>query len=204
VSAGDSKLVYCGTCGLLQQLPSLASAERAHCAQCSAVVGRYRPDSLNRTIAIALAALITFFVANLYPFIVVKAFGILAIDFIWSGTQALWSTGFEAVATVVFIMSMVVPLVKLLVLIMAVTAARSRHTVPGTRAIYKTYRWLADWWMADVFLLAGLVTLIRLAQLSDATPGPGLYAAGVLVVLTNAATLSFDPDLLWRDRRTKA
>jgi len=52
-----------------------------------------------------------------------------------------------------------------------------------------------------VFLLAILVSLVKLGELATVLPGRGLFAFAAVVVLTILATVSFDPVLIWEPER---
>jgi len=56
---------------------------------------------------------------------------------------------------------------------------------------------IGPWAMLDVFLLAILVSLVKLGRIATVTPGPGLLAFTLLVVLTILATVSFDSKAIW-------
>ncbi|MCP4330853.1 MAG: paraquat-inducible protein A [Alphaproteobacteria bacterium] len=196
-------ILCCPTCGLLQQTPTIEVGDRAACPRCRAIVYRRRSDSIDRTLAFAFAGLIMYLLANSFPLIVVKAFGVRAVDFVWTGVAAMWGAGFQSVAAVIFTLSIVLPLFKLLLLTWLSLVARGGRPVRGTRQVYKIYMVLTDWWTVDVFILACLVGLSRLAQLVDASVGLGLYAMAALMVLSLAASVSFDPRLLWKAQGSK-
>ena len=204
MTAGSLITVCCIVCGQVQRVGRLAGGERAHCYRCQNLLRRGRPESISRTLAFAFAALILYLPANLYPIIVVKAYGILAVDFVWTGTHALWQRGFDSVAALVFLFSMLIPLLKTLILISCALMALRPSGGWQSLMAFRIYKAATEWWMVDVFLLAALVTLIRIAQLADATAGPGLYAVAGMMICTLAASLSFDPELLWKDRRVDA
>jgi paraquat-inducible protein A len=51
--------------------------------------------------------------------------------------------------------------------------------------------------MLDVFVMAVLVSLVKLGELATVLPGIGLFAFAAVAVLTMAASVSFDPALIW-------
>ena len=69
--------------------------------------------------------------------------------------------------------------------------------------MYRVIEVIGPWAMLDVFLLAVLVSLVKLKQLATVLPGPGLLAFTAVVVLTILASASFDPRLIW-DESAKA
>ncbi len=51
--------------------------------------------------------------------------------------------------------------------------------------------------MLDVFVMAILVSLVKLQALAQVIPGKGLLAFALVVVFTLFASASFDPQLIW-------
>jgi paraquat-inducible protein A len=64
--------------------------------------------------------------------------------------------------------------------------------------IYKFIDAIGPWSMLDVFLLAVLVSLVKLGSIATVLPGPGLIAFSLVVVLNMLATQSFDPKMIWQ------
>jgi paraquat-inducible protein A len=57
--------------------------------------------------------------------------------------------------------------------------------------------------MVDVFVVAILACLVRLGALMTITPGPAALAFAFVVILTMISAMSFDPRLIWDQRRAK-
>ena len=51
--------------------------------------------------------------------------------------------------------------------------------------------------MIEVMMLGIMVALIKIAELARVIPGIGMFAAGALVLLIAAMTVSFDPHEVW-------
>ena len=66
-------LIACHECDLLQQRPPLPMGATARCARCGAVLYRRKRNSLDRVLALTIAGLILFIVANAYPLAVINA-----------------------------------------------------------------------------------------------------------------------------------
>jgi paraquat-inducible protein A len=106
------------------------------------------------------------------------------------------------VAAIVFMASLVIPLVKLAGLFFLVMSSIIKR---GRRLRWRTnlYRFIdavGPWAMLDVFLLAVLVSLVKLGQLATVVPGPGLFAFTGVVVFTMLASAAFDPKLIWQPK----
>src|SRR5438093_12663946 len=93
----DTSLVACPHCDLLQRLPDLAPGASARCPRCDEELWRRREDSLNRTLALALAALVLFAIANSVPMLSLEAVGHQASTTVFGGARPLWIDGEELV-----------------------------------------------------------------------------------------------------------
>ena len=115
--------------------------------------------------------------------------------------QLMWVVPIAA-AAVVFVASMVVPLLKLagLLFLVVTTQLGSARWRRLRTQIYRFIDVIGPWAMLDVFLLAVLVALVRLGQLATVLPGRGLIAFTAVVVLTLLASAAFDPRLIWKEK----
>jgi paraquat-inducible protein A len=197
-------IIACSTCNLMQRVETLEPGLTAECARCgSVIIARRGHDSLARTAALSLAALILYVPANIYPILHMYYYGAYTENTIWDGCVRLFQDRQYLVAAIVFSASIVIPLFKLLGLFyLTVTAkAGSRSRRRERTLIFRFIEAIGPWAMLDVFLLAILVALVRLQQLASIYPGPGLLPFASVVVLTILASASFDPTLIWEPQR---
>jgi paraquat-inducible protein A len=192
------RIVVCKTCGLAQRLEELPPGTVAECARCGSRLGK-SVNSLGRTAAFSLAALIFYVPANVYPVLQMELYGAHSESTVWDGCVTLFQEGERFVAVIVFAASILSPVLKLLGLfyLVATTAARSTRRRPERTWIYKAIEVIGPWAMLDVFLVSVLVALVKLGELATVLPGRGLIAFTAVVVLTILASTSFDPALIW-------
>jgi len=191
-------LIACDACGLINRLDRIAPGEIAECARCGELIQKYNPNSRARTAAFALAALCFYVPANLYPVLRMEYLARFSENTVWSGVVTLYRDGMWFVAAVVFCASILVPLLKLLGLLFLVI----RWGPKWQRQRAWIHRWisrLGPWAMLDVFLLAVMVSLVKLQQLATVTPGPGVAAFAAVVVFTLLASSSFDARMIWEE-----
>ena len=150
------------------------------------------------TAACALAALFLYVPANIYPVMAMHYLGRETENTVWGGVLALWQDGMWGVAVIVFLASMLIPLLKLAGLFYLVTSRNGRGGRWRTR-ICQAIEKIGPWAMLDVFLLAIMVAVIRFGRFATVVPGPGIVAFTAVVVLTLAASASFDSRLIWKD-----
>jgi paraquat-inducible protein A len=198
-------IIACKTCGLLQRIEALKPGSAAECFRCGTVVGKHPVDSLGRTAAFSLAALIFFVPANIYPILLMDFYGAYSESTVWDGCVKLFQDGQWPVATIVFLASILVPILKLLGLLFLVvsTKFRSAFWQRERTSIFKVIDVIGPWAMLDVFLLAILVALVKLGSIATVLPGRGLIAFTAMVVFTLLASASFDPALIWEKTEKK-
>lgn len=199
-------LVACKICGLVQRVGALAPEAQAVCPRCGAVVVEHKVNTLGRTAAFSLAALMFYLPANIYPILQMELYGAHSENTVLDGCVSLFQHGQRLVAVIVFLASLLIPFLKLLGLFYLVITTRfaSRRRRLERTWIYRLIDVIGPWAMLDVFLLAILVALVKLGELATVRPGPGLFAFAAVVVLTILATTSFDPAQIWEtpDERT--
>ena len=191
------EVIACRTCDLLVEVSPVDRGTRAVCPRCRSKVADRKPNSLHRTGAFALAGLLLYIPANIYPILRMEFYGAYSESTVWDGCVKLFQDGMWFVAVIVFLASIAIPLAKLLGLFFLVTTARSMRWQRARTRIYKFIDIVGPWAMLDVFLLAVLVAIVKLEQLATVLPGPGIVAFTCVVVLTILASLSFDPRLIW-------
>jgi paraquat-inducible protein A len=120
-------------------------------------------------------------------------------DTILSGVAYLWHSGSWPLAVLVFVASVLVPLLKLLALsyLAASTQRRSRVRQRQKTRLYRLLEFVGRWSMLDVFVVMVLVALVKMGALANIQAGPGAMWFGAVVVLTMFASMSFDPRLIW-------
>lgn len=191
--------ITCNSCGLIQRLEPLPPGRYAECARCGMTIAKARRNSLNRTAAFSLAALVLYVPANIYPILEMDFRGFYSKSTVWDGCVKLFEDGQLVVAVIVFMASILVPLCKLLGLFFLVVTTKLGMR-PGQRLRTRVHRFIeviGPWAMLDVFLLAILVSLLRLGSIATVTAGPGLVAFVSVVVFTLLASASFEPRLIW-------
>jgi paraquat-inducible protein A len=196
-------VLSCETCGLTQQVEPLSPGTSAECIRCGSTVATRPAGNMDTTLALTIAALLLYVPANIYPILTMNLYGSYNENTIWDGVVSLMQHDEYFVAAVVFLASIVIPLLKLLGLFFLVVSVKlgSGRRLRGRTRIYQFIDAIGPWAMLDVFLLAVLVALVKLGDLARVIPGPGLVAFTCVVVLTMLASQSFDPKLIWNSER---
>jgi paraquat-inducible protein A len=102
-------------------------------------------------------------------------------------------------ALLVFVASIIVPLIKLIALgsMLLLTRQKSPAFLLSRTRLYRSIDFIGRWAMIDMFMLSILVDLMRFGELAEITPGAGAMYFSAVVILTMIAVSSFDPRLMW-------
>lgn len=158
-----------------------------------------KPDSITRSWALLIAAMICYIPANVLPVMQTGSLFGSQTDTIMSGVVYLWSSGSWPLALLIFFASITVPMLKMLALIVLLLSVqfRSAWRPKGRTRLYRVVEFVGRWSMLDIFVIGILVALVQFQALATIRPGPGALAFGAVVVLTMFAALAFDPRLIW-------
>ena len=191
--ASELGLQLCHDCGRVCQ------ANTVECPRCDALLHRRKPDSIARTWALLIAALILYVPANLLPVMYTDMFGSGSENTILSGVIEFWRDGSWDIAVIIFIASVVVPCAKFLVLavLLVTVQRRSRWAMKERARLYRFIETIGYWSMLDVLVVALVAALVQFRALSTIEPRLGILFFGLVVVLTMIAAMTFDPRLIW-------
>jgi paraquat-inducible protein A len=188
----------CHDCGLLVHLTH-PHARGARCARCGAALHARKPQSLQRTWAYVIAALVCYVPANALYIMTITSMGKAEPSTILSGVIYLLHHGMWPLALIVFVASVFVPLMKIVILLFLLVSVQRRsrwRPVERTR-LYRLTEAIGRWSMVDIYVVTILVALVKLGNLATIEAGAGAVFFGAVVVLTMLAAESFDPRLIW-------
>lgn len=190
-------LTQCPECDLLQRNPTLPAGAAARCVRCGALLHRNQPDSLERTLALTLAGVVLFAVANGFPFLSFQMQGQTTETTLITGVQHLYEQGMWQLAAVVLFTSILAPGLQLGLLLAVLLPLAVGRLPRGFPTLFRYVQTLTPWAMMDVFMLGILVAVVKLSDLATLVPGPSLFAFLVLIFVLAAAQATLDPDIVW-------
>lgn len=190
----DDELAVCHCCDAL-----VGKSVADDCPRCHSKVHKRIVDSFQRTLALLVAAVVLYLPANLLPIMTTVKLGEIRTDTILSGVIHLYESGNYAIASIVFIASIVVPIGKIITLAYLLWAIhKKKHGNPRRQTLlYRITEFVGRWSMIDVFVVTLLVALVQFGVLANVEPNGAIVCFAGVVVLTMLAAETFDPRLLW-------
>ena len=200
-TAMELGLIPCHACGMVSR--PAPSAEVARCLRCNASLHLRIPNSASRCWAFLIAGYILYLPANLLPIMYTGTLSGIRRDTIMSGILYLWESGSGGIAVIVFIASIMVPLLKLGALTFLLISVRGRFPWPQRERtmLYRLLKLVGRWSMLDIFVAAILTKLVQFRFLATVEVGPAAFPFGAVVVITMIAVMQFDPRLIWDSKQ---
>ena len=151
ITARALGVIGCAVCGLVcRAAPPGVDVE---CPRCGQPLHLRKPDSVMRTWAFLLTAILLYIPANVLPIMHTRTLLEEREDTIISGVVALWAGGSWDLALIVFIASVVVPVAKIVVLAVLLLSVQF-GSLGGRRRrtrLFRLVEWVGQWSMLDIF-----------------------------------------------------
>ena len=187
------------------QLGESVFAQTSHCPRCGIKLCKRKSFSMQRTTALLVASAVLYIPANLLPIMSYTSLGLTKTNTILSGVLKLVREGFYFIAAIVFIASIVVPLLKILLLAILVVSVKFEMVrfIKARAAIYRAIEIIGRWSMVDVFVVTIFVALVQFDFAYTVEPEAAIIVFAGVVMLSMMAADSFDPRLMWDQHQAK-
>ena len=185
------RYIRCNFCGAT----NLRS--RDFCRRCGSKITINPKSSLQTAFAFLVAAIIFYIPANIYPILETSKFGTPEASTILEGVIAMYKAGDYPVAMIIFIASIMIPILKFIVLFYILFSLWRKKCKKLEQKIwlYHLIEFTGPWSLIDVFVVVILVALIHFKNIAI-IPGIGATSFALMVVLTMMSALSIDVRVL--------
>jgi paraquat-inducible protein A len=192
-----SSIIACHECDLIHHIKPLPAKGTAHCIRCGAVLYKHKPNSLDRTLAFAMAGLILFILANSFPFLGLKIGAQFRETNLITGIYELYVQGMQVIAILVLITTVLVPFTQMMCLFYILLPLKFGRLPKRLPLVFRFLQSIQPWGMMEVFMVGILVSVVKLAKMAKIIPGISLYSFLALIFVLTAMTVSLDAHLIW-------
>lgn len=171
-----------------------------NCPRCGAVVASVNENCIQKCLAFLIAAVAIYIPANMYPMMITVYMGNGEESTILEGVVVLWEMGSYFVSAVIFLASVCIPILKIIVLFYLCCMYKTFKRAKKKKMLgilYRTVEYIGKWSMVDVFVVAIMVSIVRMGNIMIIDPGSALVSFGAVVILTILAAKQFNPKILW-------
>lgn len=190
-------LIVCPECDLLHRRRPLSEGGRAYCRRCGALLYTNRRNSLNRSLALTIGGAILFAISFTFPFLEIKAEGIVEETTLLSGVNTLYLQGWPILSALVGFTTVMVPFFQLASLLYVLVPIRFGRRPWMLAEVFRFAQILHPWQMMEVFMIGILVAMVKLSKMAAIVPGTAVFSFAALILVLAGIGVTLEPSLIW-------
>lgn len=192
-----TNLIACPGCDLLLHRIEATPGKKLYCPRCNTVLLHKKIHSVTKVLAISISGLLAYIPAIFLPLLTLHTMGMTQNGSIFDAFLSFYHQKYYFVAVLIFITSVFFPLLNLSLLFSVSLQLKIRlysHSLPF---LFRTTLHMDEWGMPDVYLIALLVSIIKISSVATIDYNTGFFCFIFLVLMTRAATSALDPNAFW-------
>jgi paraquat-inducible protein A len=190
----EDELIRCPTC----EAVNIDKGKNNICRRCGTPIYKHQYFKTEKSWAFLITAIVAYIPANLYPMLITKQFGTSDGSTILGGVILLWEHGSYPIAAIIFVASIIIPVLKFLILfylLISVKYPLGKDKKVNKHKLYYMTEVIGPWSMIDVFVVAILAALIHMENI-EILAGTASTAFALSVFFTLLAAHAFDERLI--------
>jgi paraquat-inducible protein A len=192
-----SALTACHGCDLLVEEGNIPPRSKAICPRCGSFLYEPKENTVNNSLALVITGLLLLWPAISMPIVEMTILGDTSFNSLLNASIKIYQAGYAWVAFVVFFTSILAPAAKLLVLLTVLLHIKSKRHTKLLPRLFRYYVKLDTWEMLDVYIIAMLVSVIKLFDIAAIHGGLGLYCFVGLLLTSILVTVKLDKKQIW-------
>jgi paraquat-inducible protein A len=192
-------LIACPECDFLMAKIATEKNHNASCPRCHYVLYRYRKHATDKSLALVLTALLLFVPANFLPIMKLNMLGKQSYDTVWSAVVGLYNADMRAVAGLVLLCSLIIPLLKLVCQLWVLVSLKGYSGQPLACTLLRWYQHLREWGMWEIYLLGIFVSMVKIGDVAELHLGIGLFCFIALLIVQVGLEATMSLQQFWHD-----
>jgi len=194
-----TQLIACQQCDALYDTPILKQGQSAKCTRCGCLLAERKVDSIDRSFFWSIAGIILSVPAIYLPIMGVALLGQYNQATLFDCILALIDRGFFMIATLVFLFTLAIPIVRLLGAFYITYSFKFNRLKPSLLYFFRAYHHLDNWAMLNVFMLGIVVSMYKLLDDTELSVNMGLLAFILWLICSTIASSALDQDYIWQE-----
>lgn len=196
-SSSTQAVSACPQCDLLLQLGQTPDRHTCVCPRCGYVLRTSRPGTVDKVLALSITGLLFFLPAMLLPLLTLEKLGMSDRANVVDTVVQFFRNEYYFVSFMTLVSTIVFPLALLaLTLVISFQLKRGRPSKRLAR-LFRVYCHLEEWAMIEVFLLAILVSIVKMIHTADIVFNAGFFSFIALVFVTFGICVVLDKAQYW-------
>ncbi|MCK5915648.1 MAG: paraquat-inducible protein A, partial [Deltaproteobacteria bacterium] len=190
-------IIVCHDCDLILDNRHIPSGYASNCPRCGAKIPYANPESVERVLVFCLTALILYIPATFLPIMDLNSFGFTSVGNIFNSVTVTFQQGFYLMAAVLLLTAVIIPLLLPLLLFIISVSILTKRAPALQAALLRTFQYLKEWGMSDIYLLGILIAIIKIAGLATIQYRVGFFCFIGLTVFTLLAANALHKSIFW-------
>ena len=190
-------LSLCHECDLLHEIPKIDVGKSAHCSRCGALLFHKQSEGITASLALALAGLVFFLLANFFPILSFSLRGNTKYNQLIDGAITFLQTDYWPLGIVVLVFSVITPFLVLCFLLSILIPLQLGVRPRLLEWQLRTLVFLRPWAMAEILLVGVMVAYVKLGDFAVVHVGISLVSIMAMVLTTLMAFALLDFHSLW-------
>ncbi len=188
----------CPSCDLLLSSVPVASGEKLLCPRCHTCLHQEKSDSISKVLAISLAGLVVYLPAMFLPLLNIHTMGMEQSCSLFDTFLYIYHQHYYLVAVLLLLTAILFPLFRLALLCMVSFQLKMHLYLRVLPFLFRTATFLDEWAMVDVYLIAILISTIKIHKMASIAYDMGFVCFVLLVFFTKATSTALDKKTFWQ------
>lgn len=193
----ENGFIACHECDFLHSIIPVPENKKAICIRCGAVLYQNIPNTIEKSLALNLTALMLLIMTHVFPFISMDLNGRIEENRFLSGVLALYRLGMGEVGVLVFLTSVLFPFLTIAGMLYIFFPLKLGYRPWKAGRVFRMVKVLTPWSLTAVFMLGVLIAFVKLLDLANIIPGISLLSFVGLMVVLAAAQANLNPLVVW-------
>jgi paraquat-inducible protein A len=193
----DGNTVACVECDLLVSIPKLGMRQRSLCPRCGEVLSHGNVQRARLALPYGICAALLLPLSLLFPFLSFARSGVSNEINLIQSAWALYLDGSVVLSGIVFTFIIILPACVVAAVIWVALSLNLNRYLQGVHTAARFIYVVTAWSMVEVFIIAVLVSLIKIAHMASVEMGLSLWSYVAFALFTVAALAKLDKYVVW-------
>jgi paraquat-inducible protein A len=167
------------------------------CPRCRYTVRTPKKNTVTRTLALSLTGLIIYIPAHFVLLLELDALGLIDQANVIDSLIAVYQQKYLFVALVILFTAVLIPLIKLILLLIVSSGLKKNLFARQLPTLFRWYCHLEEWGMTEIFLIAILITIIKMGHTAVISYETGFFCFVGLSLILVSAVFTLDKPYYW-------
>lgn len=193
-------IIVCPDCDMIVAVQPLniPYGSQLICPRCRYRVRVPKKNSIERTLALSITALLLFLPAHFMLLLRLESLGIFDQGTVFDSMTVMYSQKYFVVALMVLLTAILIPLAKVVLLFIVSFNLAQQNSTKYSAKLFRWYCHLEEWGMTEVYLIGIFVTIIKMSSIADIGYGIGFLCFTGLSFSMVGSIFTLDRHYYWQ------